>query len=95
MLKRLAGLDPIYGLLLTFGIALIVQGLFQNAYGASGQPYPMPDHLRGGFNLGFMYLPVYRGWVIGFRWSSAFRPGSPSRRQGSAPISARRRKIPN
>ncbi len=48
MLKRLAGLDPIYGLLLTFGIALIVQGLFQNAYGASGQPYPMPDLLKGG-----------------------------------------------
>jgi branched-chain amino acid transport system permease protein len=66
MLQRLAGLDPIYGLLLTFGVALIVQGLFQNAYGASGMPYPMPDLLKGGQNLGFMYLPNYRAWVIVF-----------------------------
>jgi branched-chain amino acid transport system permease protein len=66
MLKRLAGLDPIYGLLLTFGIALIIQGIFQNRYGASGMPYPLPAALRGGANLGFMYLPIYRAWVIGF-----------------------------
>ncbi len=66
MLKRLAGLDHIYGLLLTFGIALIIQGLFQNRYGASGMPYPLPDALKGGANLGFMYLPIYRAWVIAF-----------------------------
>jgi branched-chain amino acid transport system permease protein len=66
MLTRIAGLDPIYGLLLTFGLALIIQGLFQNYYGSSGQPYPVPDLLKGGQNLGFMYLPNYRAWVIGF-----------------------------
>ncbi len=66
MLKRLAGLDPIYGLLLTFGVALIIQGLFQNYYGASGMPYPLPEALRGGRNLGFMFLPNYRAWVIVF-----------------------------
>jgi branched-chain amino acid transport system permease protein len=66
MLTRLAGLDHIYGLLLTFGLALIIQGLFQNAFGASGQPYPVPDLLKGGSNLGFMYLPNYRAWTIVF-----------------------------
>lgn len=66
LLTRLAGLDHIYGLLLTFGLALIIQGLFQNFFGASGQPYPVPDVLKGGANLGFMYLPVYRAWVILF-----------------------------
>jgi branched-chain amino acid transport system permease protein len=66
MLTRLAGLDHIYGLLLTFGVALIVQGLFQNYFGSSGQPYPVPDLLKGGFNLGFMYLPTYRAWTVLF-----------------------------
>ncbi|MCW2314636.1 amino acid/amide ABC transporter membrane protein 1, HAAT family [Rhodoblastus acidophilus] len=66
MMKRLAGLDHIYGLLLTFGLALIIQGVFQNLFGASGQPYPPPDLLKGGFNLGFMYLPAYRAWVVVF-----------------------------
>jgi branched-chain amino acid transport system permease protein len=66
MLKRLAGLDHIYGLLLTFGLALIIQGVFQNLFGASGQPYPLPDQLRGGTNLGFMYLPTYRAWAVVF-----------------------------
>jgi branched-chain amino acid transport system permease protein len=69
MLKRLAGLDHIYGLLLTFGIALIVQGLFQNAYGSTGMPYALPDLLKGGQNLGFMYLPNYRAWVIVFSFA--------------------------
>jgi len=69
MLQRLAGLDPIYGLLLTFGLALIIQGLFQNAFNASGMPYAMPESLRGGQNLGFMYLPNYRAWVIVFSLS--------------------------
>jgi branched-chain amino acid transport system permease protein len=72
MLKRLAGLDHIYGLLLTFGLALIIQGLFQNRYGASGMPYPLPDALKGGSNLGFMYLPVYRAWVIAFSLAVCF-----------------------
>ncbi len=66
LLKRIAGLDPIYGLLLTFGVALIVQGLFQNAFGASGLPYDPPPSLQGGHNLGFMYLPDYRAWTIVF-----------------------------
>ncbi|TMG77866.1 MAG: branched-chain amino acid ABC transporter permease, partial [Betaproteobacteria bacterium] len=52
------------GLLLTFGLALIVQGLFRNEYGTSGIPYPMPRELAGGKNLGFMFLPNYRAWVI-------------------------------
>jgi branched-chain amino acid transport system permease protein len=64
LLRRLKGLDHLYGLLLTFGLALIIEGLFRNAYGVSGQSYPVPDLLRGGINLGFMFLPYYRGWVI-------------------------------
>jgi branched-chain amino acid transport system permease protein len=65
MLQRLYKLDHLYGLLLTFGIALILQGLFRNEYGTSGLPYAMPAELAGGHNLGFMFLPNYRGWVIG------------------------------
>src|SRR3954462_12693486 len=65
MLKRLYKLDHLYGLLLTFGLALIIQGVFRNEYGSSGQPYPIPQELTGGHNLGFMFLPNYRGWVIG------------------------------
>jgi branched-chain amino acid transport system permease protein len=64
MLSKLYKLDHLYGLLLTFGIALIIQGLFRNAYGSSGQPYPIPSQLMGGRNLGFMFLPNYRAWVI-------------------------------
>jgi branched-chain amino acid transport system permease protein len=63
-LKRLQGFDPLYSLLLTFGLALIFQGLFQNYFGASGMPYAIPKQLSGAYNLGFMFLPVYRGWVI-------------------------------
>lgn len=66
MLQRLANLDHLYGLLLTFGVALIVQGVFQNYFGSSGLPYAIPDLLKGGQNLGFMYLPNYRAWVIVF-----------------------------
>ena len=64
MLRWLYKLDHLYGLLLTFGLALIIQGLFQNEYGSSGQPYQIRASLTGGYNLGFMFLPVYRGWVI-------------------------------
>ncbi|WP_210207882.1 branched-chain amino acid ABC transporter permease [Bosea caraganae] len=56
--------DHLYGLLLTFGIALIIQGLFRNEYGSSGLPYQIPPQLAGGQNLGFMFLPNYRGWVV-------------------------------
>jgi branched-chain amino acid transport system permease protein len=63
-LKRLYGLDPLYGLLLTFGLALVVEGLFQNAFGISGNSYPVPELLQGGTNLGFMFLPRYRAWVV-------------------------------
>jgi len=64
MLKQLYKLDHLYGLLLTFGLALIIQGLFRNEFGSSGQPYPIPPELAGGHNLGFMFLPTYRAWVI-------------------------------
>jgi branched-chain amino acid transport system permease protein len=64
MLRRLYKLDHLYGLLLTFGLALIIQGLFRNQYGSSGLPYAMPSQLQGGHNLGFMFLPTYRAWVI-------------------------------
>ena len=63
-LKRIQNLDHLYGLILTFGLALIIEGLFRNYYGSSGQPYQIPDELRGGRNLGFMFLPNYRAWVI-------------------------------
>jgi branched-chain amino acid transport system permease protein len=66
LIKQIAGLDHLYGLLLTFGLALIIQGVFQNEFGSSGKPYPSPEALRGPINLGFMYLPMYRGWVIVF-----------------------------
>jgi len=65
-LRHLYHLDHLYGLLLTFGLALIIQGLFRNQFGSSGLPYPIPDSLRGGQNLGFMFLPNYRGWVVIF-----------------------------
>jgi branched-chain amino acid transport system permease protein len=64
MLSRLYKLDHLYGLLLTFGLALIVQGVFTNFYGSSGQPYRLPEEFAGAFNLGFMFLPKYRAWVI-------------------------------
>jgi branched-chain amino acid transport system permease protein len=66
MLRRLYRLDPLYGLLLTFGLALVIQGLFRNGFGSSGLPYRIPDALTGGRNLGFMVLPNYRAWVIVF-----------------------------
>src|ERR1700733_4092033 len=66
LLRRIAGLDHLYGLLLTFGLALVIEGLFRQRFGSSGLPYTIPAELQGGRNLGFMYLPVYRGWVIVF-----------------------------
>ena len=64
LLRRLYGLDNLYGLLLTFGLALVAEGLFHQAYGNSGNPYPVPELLRGGVRLGFMFLPLYRIWVV-------------------------------
>ncbi|MFM7001410.1 MAG: branched-chain amino acid ABC transporter permease, partial [Limnohabitans sp.] len=64
MLKQLYKLDHLYGLLLTFGLALIIQGLFRNEFGSSGMPYPVPEVFQGAFNTGFMFLPKYRAWVI-------------------------------
>jgi branched-chain amino acid transport system permease protein len=66
LLRWLYHLDHLYGLLLTFGLALIIQGLFRHQYGSSGLPYQMPAQLQGGQNLGFMFLPNYRAWVIVF-----------------------------
>ena len=66
LLKRLYALDHLYGLLLTFGLGLIIQGLFRNNFGSSGLPYAIPAQLTGGHNLGFMVLPNYRAWVIVF-----------------------------
>jgi branched-chain amino acid transport system permease protein len=66
LLRWLYHLDHLYGLLLTFGLALIIQGLFRHQYGSSGLPYQMPSALQGGQNLGFMFLPNYRAWVIVF-----------------------------
>ena len=64
MLSKLYKLDHLYGLLLTFGLGLIIQGLFRNEFGSSGQPYAIPPQLVGGQNLGFMFLPNYRAWII-------------------------------
>ena len=64
MLRRLYGLDNVYGLLLTFGLALILEGVFHEHYGNSGSPYPVPELLQGGFRLPFMFLPRYRAWVV-------------------------------
>lgn len=64
MLRRLRDLDHLYGLLLTFGLALMVEGVFKNFFGVSGEAYEIPSALEGGVDLGFMFLPLYRGWVV-------------------------------
>jgi branched-chain amino acid transport system permease protein len=64
LLRRLYGLDPLYGLLLTFGVSLILEGVFRKQYGVSGQSYSVPELLSGATNLGFMILPNYRAWVV-------------------------------
>jgi branched-chain amino acid transport system permease protein len=64
MLQWLYRLDHLYGLLLTFGLALIIEGIFRHQYGSAGLPYALPEQLTGGNNLGFMFLPNYRAWVI-------------------------------
>jgi branched-chain amino acid transport system permease protein len=64
LLSRLYQLDPSYGLLLTFGLALLIEGTFRHFFGVSGHPYPPPEALTGGIDLGFMFMPLYRGWVV-------------------------------
>lgn len=64
MLRRLYGLDHLYGLLFTFGLALVLEGGFRHFFGTSGQPYTAPAAFKGVVNLGFMVLPIYRGWVV-------------------------------
>jgi branched-chain amino acid transport system permease protein len=64
IISRLYKLDHLYGLLLTFGLALVLEGLFRNGFGSSGLPYQIPEALSGGTDLGFMFLPNYRGWVV-------------------------------
>jgi branched-chain amino acid transport system permease protein len=64
MLRKLYKLDHLYGLLLTFGLALIIEGIFRDQFGISGESYEVPEALAGGVNLGFMFLPIYRAWVI-------------------------------
>jgi branched-chain amino acid transport system permease protein len=71
-LRHLRKLDHLYGLILTFGLALIFEGLFRNYYGSAGEPYQIPDGLQGGHNLGFMFLPNYRAWVIVFSLAVCF-----------------------
>ncbi|WP_152825536.1 branched-chain amino acid ABC transporter permease [Fertoeibacter niger] len=63
-IRRMYHVDPLYGILLTFGITLMMQGVFRNYYGVSGLPYSVPASLSGSWNLGVMYLPIYRVWVI-------------------------------
>jgi branched-chain amino acid transport system permease protein len=64
LLRHLYKLDHLYGLLLTFGLTLLIEGLFRSIYGVSGQPYSTPALLQGGVNLGFMFMPIYRAWVV-------------------------------
>lgn len=64
MIAKLYKLDHLYGLLLTFGIGLIIEGLFRNEFGSSGMPYRIPAELQGAWDLGFMFMPIYRGWVV-------------------------------
>jgi branched-chain amino acid transport system permease protein len=71
-LQYVRKLDHLYGLMLTFGLALVIEGVFRNFYGSSGEPYQIPAALQGGHNLGFMFLPNYRAWVIAFSLAVCF-----------------------
>ena len=94
LIARVYKLDHIYGLLLTYGLMMFIQGMFVYWFATAGRPYPVPLELRGGFDLGFLFLPKYRGWVVvASVVSSALRPGSRSRRPRSAARCAPRPKI--
>jgi branched-chain amino acid transport system permease protein len=64
MICQLYKMDHLYGMLLTFGLSLIIEGVFRNQYGSSGMPYRIPPELSGAWDLGFMFMPLYRGWVV-------------------------------
>lgn len=66
MICQLYKMDHLYGMLLTFGLSLIIEGVFRNEYGSSGMPYRIPPELSGAWDLGFMFMPIYRGWVVVF-----------------------------
>jgi branched-chain amino acid transport system permease protein len=66
MICHLYKMDHLYGMLLTFGLSLVIEGIFRNQYGSSGMPYRIPPELSGAWDLGFMFMPVYRGWVVVF-----------------------------
>ncbi|MEY3730549.1 MAG: hypothetical protein RLZZ57_1305 [Pseudomonadota bacterium] len=66
MICQLYKMDHLYGMLLTFGLSLIIEGVFRNEYGSSGMPYRIPADLAGAWDLGFMFMPIYRGWVVVF-----------------------------
>src|SRR5260370_35709836 len=72
VMRGLCGLDPRYGLLLAFGVALVLEGVFQNAFGISGRSYSVPELLQWGTNLGFMFLPKYRIWVVRVAFAVCF-----------------------
>lgn len=95
LLRRIAGQDHIYSLLLTFGIALILQGVLTNIYGVSGLRYSMPEVFRGGMNLGFMFLPYYRAWVIVAALLVCFATWFMIEKPGLAPTCGPARKIPS
>jgi len=88
MLRHLYKLDHLYGLLLTFGITLLVEGMFRSFYGVSGQPYSVPEALAGATNLGFMILPNYRGWVVVASLLVCFSTWFVIEKPSSAPICA-------
>lgn len=88
LIRRVYQLDHLYGLLLTFGLGLIIEGLFREQFGSSGQPYPAPDLLRGATQLGFMALPNYRAWVVLASLTVCLATCSSLNEQSSAPTCA-------
>ena len=87
-------IDPIYGLLLTFGLALIAEGIFRDQFGVSGQQYPVPELLQGATNLGFMVLPNYRAWVVLRLADGLPRHLVPDRAHAAGRLPARRHREP-
>ena len=94
-LQWLYKLDHLYGLLLTFGLALIIEGVARNYYGSAGLPYAVPESLRGGHNLGFMFLPNYRAWVIVASLDDLLRHLVRDRAHAARRLSARRDREPD